>query len=133
MAKVVRWRYSRVPAWHPRIMHPSYPLGKAERPAGGRMVPGGRETDTCRCRERDTGGSEDADSVVSDKIGDTSIDEETSIINKGGDSPGGGAPTGMVLDSDGESILNREKGGLKANGIQEGSDGLPVCTRWPCG
>ena len=36
--------------------------------------------------ERDTGGSEDADGVVSDKIGDASIDEETSIINEGGDS-----------------------------------------------
>ena len=56
-----------------------------------------------------------------------SIDEESSIIiNKGGDSPGGGAPTGTVLDPDGESILNIEKGGLKANGVQEGSEGVSL-------
>ncbi len=76
--------------------------------------------------ERDTGSSEDADSIVSDKIGDASIDEENSIINKGGDSPGGGAPTGMVLDPDSESILNSEKGGLKANGVQDGSEGVSL-------
>ena len=63
---------------------------------------------------------------MSDKIGDASIDEENSIINKGGDSPGGGAPTGMVLDPDGESILNSEKVGLKANGVQEGSEGVSL-------
>ena len=39
--------------------------------------------------ERDTGGGENADGVVSDKISNASIDEESSIINKGGDAPGG--------------------------------------------
>ncbi len=64
---------------------------------------------------------------MSDKIGNASIDEENSIINKGGDSPGGGAPTGMVLDPDGESIPNSEKVGLKkANGVQEGSEGVSL-------
>ena len=32
----------------------------------------------------------------------------------------------MVLDPDGESILNSEKGGLKANGVQEGSEDAPL-------
>ena len=31
----------------------------------------------------------------------------------------------MVLDSDGESILNSEKSRLKANGVQEGPKGIP--------
>ncbi len=35
MAEAIRWRYSRIPVGHLRIMHPS--LGKAVRPAGGRM------------------------------------------------------------------------------------------------
>ena len=63
------------------------------------MVPGegvGDEKPTLVDAERDTGGSE-----VSNKIGDAS---------------------GMVFDPDGESILNSEKGGLKANGVQEGSE-----------
>jgi hypothetical protein len=32
----------------------------------------------------------------------------------------------MVLDSDGESILNSEKSRLKANGVQEGPKGIPL-------
>ncbi len=97
MAKAICWRYSRVPVVHPRIM----PLVDAE---------------------RDTGGGEDADSVVSDKIGDA---------YKGGDSPGGGAPTGMVLDPDGKSILNSEKDRLKANGVQEVSLCLHPSDKFP--
>ena len=95
------------------------------RPAGGRMVlGGGRETDTCRCREIPA--AVKMLMVSSKKINNASIDELSSIINKGGDSPGGRAPTGMVLDPDGESILNSEKGGLKANGVQEGSEGVSL-------
>jgi hypothetical protein len=41
MAEAIHWRYSRVPAGHPRIMHPPKSIGKAVRPAGGRMFPGG--------------------------------------------------------------------------------------------
>ena len=85
------------------------------------MVPGGTRNQP----ERDNGGGEDADGVVSDKISNASIDEESSIIDEGGDSSGSGAPTGMVLDPDGESILNSEKGVLKANGI-EGSEGVSL-------
>ncbi len=66
--------------------------------------------------ERDTGGSEDADGVVSDKIGDASIDEETSIINEGGDSHWHSLRSGW---------REREKGVLKANGI-EGSEGVSL-------
>ena len=68
--------------------------------AGGREdgPGGGDEKPTLVDAERYTGGGEDADGVVSDKISNASIDEESSIIiNKGGDSPGDGAPTGMVL------------------------------------
>jgi hypothetical protein len=90
------------------------------------MVPRGDEKSTLADAERDTGGVEDADGVVSDKISNASIDEESSIIDEGGDSSGSGAPTGMVLDPDGESILNSEKGGLKANGVQEGSEGVSL-------
>ena len=90
------------------------------------MVPGGNEKPTLVDAERDTGGGEDADGVVSDKIRDASIDEERSIIDEGGDSSGSGAPTGMVLDPDGESILNSEKGRLKADGVQEGSEGVSL-------
>ena len=32
----------------------------------------------------------------------------------------------MVLDPDGESILNSEKSSLKANGVQEGPKGIPL-------
>jgi hypothetical protein len=68
---------------------------------------------------------------VNDKFSNASIDKESSVINKGGDAPGGGAPTGMVLDPDGENTLNSEKGGLKANGVQ--ARGIrrcpPVCTQ----
>ena len=32
----------------------------------------------------------------------------------------------MVLDSDGESILNNEKSRLKANGVQEETKGIPL-------
>jgi hypothetical protein len=63
---------------------------------------------------------------VSDKISNASIDEESSIIDEGGDSSGSGAPTGMVLDPDGESILNSEKGRLKADGVQEGFEGVSL-------
>ena len=90
------------------------------------MVPGGNGKPTLVDAERDTGGGEDADGVVSDKIRDASIDEERSIIDEGGDSSGSGAPTGMVLDPDGESILNSEKGRLKADGVQEGSESVPL-------
>ena len=45
-----------------------------------------------------------------------SIDEEAGVINKGG----------MVLDSEGESILNSENSRLKANGVQEGTKGFPL-------
>jgi hypothetical protein len=40
------------------------------------MVPGGDEKPTLVDVERDTGGGEDADGVVSDKISNASIDEE---------------------------------------------------------
>ena len=44
--------------------------------------PSGRdEKPTLVDAERDTGGGEDADGVVSDKISNASIDEESSIIN----------------------------------------------------
>ncbi len=86
----------------------------------------GVEKPTLVDTKRDTGGGEDADGVVSDKISNASIDEESSIINKGGDSPGGGAPTCKVLDPDGESILNSKKSGLKANGVQEGFESVPL-------
>ncbi len=42
------------------------------------MVPGGNGKPTLVDAERDTGGGEDADGVVSDKIRDASIDEERS-------------------------------------------------------
>ena len=32
----------------------------------------------------------------------------------------------MVVDSDGESILNSKKSRLKANGVQEGTKGIPL-------
>ena len=41
MAEASCWRYSRVPAGQPRMMQPSYTVGKAVIPVGGRMVPGG--------------------------------------------------------------------------------------------
>jgi hypothetical protein len=34
--------------------------------------------------------------------------------------------TGMVLESEGESILNSEKSRLKANSVQEGTKGIPL-------
>ena len=63
---------------------------------------------------------------MSDTISNASIDEEAGVIDEGGDSSGSGARTGMVLDPDGESILNSKKSGLKANGVQEGFESVPL-------
>jgi hypothetical protein len=81
MAEASCWRYSRVPAGQPRIMQPSYTVGKAVSPVGGRMVPGGNEKPTFVDAERDASLSENADGVSGNEIGYTSIDKEAGIIN----------------------------------------------------
>ena len=109
--------------------------GQSGEPSGWEDGAGRDEKPTLVNAERDASRSKDADGVGSNEIGYASIDEETGVINKGGDPPppGGGATTGMVLDSDGESNLNNEKSRLKANGVQEESKYSPACTQWPCG
>ena len=104
--------------------------GKSSEPSGWEDGAGRDEKPTLVDAERDASRSKDADGVGSNEIGYASIDEEAGVIIKGGDPSGGGATTGMVLDSDGESILNSEKSRLKANGVQEGPKGIP---QWPCG
>ena len=105
--------------------------GKSSEPSGWEDGAGRDEKPTLLvdAAERDASRSKDADGVGSNEIGYASIVEEAGVINKGGDPPGGGATTGMVLDSDGESIFNSEKRRLKANGVQEGPKGisLPAC------
>ncbi len=101
--------------------------GKSSEPSGWEDSAGRDEKPTLVDAERDASRSKDAGGVSSNEIGYyASIDEEAGVINKGGDPPGGGATTGMVLDSDGESILNSEKRRLKANGVQEGPKGIPL-------
>jgi len=92
-------------------MQPSHSIEKSSEPIGWEDGAGRDEKPTLVDAERDASRSKDADGVGSNKIGYASIDEEASVINKGG-----GATTGMVLDSVGESILNSEKSRLKANG-----------------
>ena len=87
MAEASRWRYSRVPAGQSRIMQPSYLMGKAVGPAGGRMVFWEDEKPTLFDAERVASCSEDVDGVGGKEIGYTSIDEEAGVIHKSGYSP----------------------------------------------
>ncbi len=67
--------------------------------------------------------SEDADGVSGNEIGYASIDKEAGIINQGGYPTGGGT---MVLDSEGERILNSDKSRLKADDVQERPKGISL-------
>ena len=82
----------------------------------------GDEKPTFVDTERDTGRSEDVNGVGGYEIGYASIDEEAGVINKSGyPPPRGEATTSLVLDPEGEVIL---KSRLKANGVQEGAEGV---------
>jgi hypothetical protein len=124
-----RWRYSRVTAGQPRMMQPSHSMGKAvsASPVGGRMVPAGGTKNRHLSMQREMPAAVKMLMVSvatrsamrpSTKRPVLSIKAETPPP------PGGGATTGMVLDLDGESILNSEKSRLKANGVQEGPKGI---------
>ena len=113
-----RRRYARVPAGQPRMMQPSRSIGKEESPLRGRIV-SGVTRNRHLSRERDPGGSKDADSVLGNEVRDTSVDEEAGVVDVGGygDAAGGRAAASMVADPSVKGIASREEGGLKANGI----------------
>jgi hypothetical protein len=100
------------------MIHPSYSMGKAVSPPGGRMVPGDEEP-TLVNTERDV---DRGQNFHWDKICNASIDEETGIVDESRDPFSGGAAAGimMVLGLVGESRLGSEEGRLKADGVQEG-------------
>jgi hypothetical protein len=111
----------------PRMMQPSHSMGKALSPVGGRMVPGGtRNRHLSMQREMPAAVKMLMVSVAMRSAIRPSTKRPVSSIKADPPPPGGAATTGMVLDSDGESILNNEKSRLKANGVQEETKGIPL-------
>ena len=63
---------------------------------------------------------------MGNEVRDTSVDEEASVVDVGGDAAGGGAAAGMVADPSGKGIAGSEEGGLEADSIQQGAKGVPL-------
>ena len=134
MAEASRWRYLRVPVvGQSRIMQLD---GKSGEPGGWFLE--GRETDTSRCRGRRE--SCQPQKVLMVSVGTRSAmrpstKRPVSSIKAEPPPPGSGATVGMVLDPEGESILNSDKSRLKANGVQDRAKGFlrPAYNHWPCG